>query len=64
MEAVRNYVGTNLIKAWFEEKGGNPGYHVVCDDSYQSWIPKDVFNRCYRQVTDNEVKFIEEEYLG
>jgi len=31
-----------------------PGYKVVYEDGYVSWSPKDVFERCYRQLTPSE----------
>jgi len=30
------------------------GYKVVYDDGYVSWSPRDVFERCYRLITDTE----------
>ncbi len=33
---------------------GLPGYKVVYEDGYVSWSPKDVFERCYRRITDAE----------
>ncbi len=33
---------------------GRPGYKVVYDDGYVSWSPKDVFERCYRKITEAE----------
>lgn len=27
-----------------------PGYHVIYEDSYESWSPKDVFEKAYRPV--------------
>lgn len=31
-----------------------PGYKVVYEDGYMSWSPKEVFERCYREITEKE----------
>ncbi len=31
-----------------------PGYHVRYEDGYVSWSPKEVFERCYREVSLSE----------
>ncbi len=30
------------------------GYKVVYEDGYISWSPKEVFERCYREITESE----------
>lgn len=30
------------------------GYLVEYEDGYQSWSPAEVFERCYRKITDSE----------
>ncbi len=35
-----------------------PGYHVQYEDGYQSWSPKEVFERCYREITQSEKTLI------
>ena len=43
------------------EKGREPhevGYKVVYEDGYESWSPKDVFERCYREVTSEEANLV------
>jgi hypothetical protein len=30
------------------------GYRVTYEDGYVSWSPKDVFERCYRELTQQE----------
>lgn len=30
------------------------GYKVIYEDGYISWSPKEVFERCYREITLNE----------
>lgn len=37
---------------------GRAGYLVVYEDGYESWSPKDVFERCYRLVTDAEANLV------
>jgi len=37
------------------------GYLVTCDDGYERWLPKDVFERCYREVSENEKQLIKGE---
>lgn len=45
------YVGVKQVFAWPEEKGVQPGYHVVYDrgtaSEYHSWSPKDKFESAY-----------------
>ena len=69
-----SYIGTKIVRAApmtpleFSSKHGRvpagvdrpdePGYEVVYEDSYTSWSPKDVFERCYRRVTDQEKALI------
>ena len=33
----------------------NDGYMVVYEDGYKSWSPKEVFERCYREITPAEI---------
>lgn len=35
-----------------------PGYKVQYEDGYISWSPSDVFERCYRPITDQEIDMI------
>lgn len=30
------------------------GYKVMYEDGYISWSPKEVFERCYREITEKE----------
>lgn len=53
------YIGTKLIKAYPEPAHhasgthavGAPGYHVIYEDGYESWSPKDVFEAAYRPAS-------------
>lgn len=55
---MRAYIGTKIVQAEPEEKDGQPGYKVVYEDDYESWSPQDIFERCYREVTDQEAELI------
>lgn len=67
-----SYIGTKIVRArpmgkeTFENKkkgtpeaevsGKTPGYMVIYEDGYVSWSPEEVFERCYRRITDEEKK--------
>ena len=44
---MKHYIGTKLIKAEKFEKEGRDGYKVIYEDGYESWSPKDVFEKAY-----------------
>ena len=61
------YIGTKIVGAkpmtaveFSQFKGkpddheNMPGYLVCYEDGYQSWSPKDVFEKCYRKISDRE----------
>lgn len=58
---MEKYIGTKLIeaepcKAWKDaggHKAGEDGYKVRYADGYESWSPKDVFERAYLKMTVN-----------
>lgn len=67
------YIGTKIVQAipmtqedflkrqgkWQvnqETYGG--GYFVKYDDGYESWSPKDVFERCYRTLSPSEISMV------
>ena len=52
------YIGTKVVQAEPQEKDGRDGYRVLYEDGYVSWSPRDVFERCYRRVTDQEKALI------
>ncbi len=35
------------------------GYEVTYEDGYVSWSPKDVFERCYREISGKEKQLIQ-----
>lgn len=49
--AARPYIGVKRVNAMPQEKDGLPGYHVIYEDGYESWSPKDVFERAYLPIT-------------
>ena len=45
---MQTYIGVKRIQAEPMERDGKPGYRVVYEpDGYESWSPKDVFERAY-----------------
>lgn len=58
---MRQYIGTKMVEAepcaaWKytdNHKVGDPGYRVRYADGYESWSPKDVFERVYLPLTVN-----------
>jgi len=64
------YIGTKMIAAepmdegkWallkgYVQKEDRPGYRVRYEDGYVSWSPKEVFERCYREVTKAEAELV------
>ena len=48
---MKTYIGVKRIQAEPMERNGKPGYKVVYEpDGYESWSPKDVFERSYLQI--------------
>lgn len=55
---METYIGTKIIEAepceaWKDVGGhkvGDPGYKVRYPDGYESWSPKDVFEKAYRPM--------------
>ena len=50
---MKQYMGFKTVEAEPMEKGGLAGYKVVYPDGYESWSPKDVFERAYMEVVPN-----------
>lgn len=58
---MRQYIGTKMVEAepcaaWKytdNHKVGDAGYRVRYADGYESWSPKDVFERAYLPLTVN-----------
>ena len=64
------YIGTKVIRAepmsneawlrsqnkWQEgQETAGDGYKVQYEDGYLSWSPKHVFERCYRELSNQEI---------
>ena len=55
---MKAYIGTKIVQAEPAEGPDGQGYKVVYEDGYESWSPKDVFERCYREVTEPEYHLV------
>ena len=62
---MKAYIGTKVVQAEpmddpNPEHDEDPaeGYRVVYEDGYESWSPKDVFERCYREITESEYTLV------
>lgn len=42
---METYLAIINVKAEFEEKDGQPGYHVIYPDNHEGWIPLDLFEK-------------------
>lgn len=40
---IQSYVSTEQVRAWPQERDGQPGYAVEHEDKRTSWYPKGVF---------------------
>jgi hypothetical protein len=64
------YIGTKVVRAepmsnedwlrsqnkWQEgQETADDGYKVQYEDGYLSWSPKHVFERCYRELSNQEI---------
>ena len=54
------YVGVKKVRAWEEEKNGQPGYAVRYEDGYTSWSPRAVFESSYFRLDDHEGRSLHE----
>ena len=67
------YIGTKVVRAepmsnedwlrsqdkWQEgQETAGDGYKVHYEDGYLSWSPKHVFERCYRELSNQEIDMI------
>lgn len=70
-QSEKAYVGTKIIRAtpMSSHQHNNklktygpdePGYRVTYPDGYVSWSPKQVFEECYREISLQEYRMIEE----
>lgn len=52
---TRTYITTKIVAAWeAPSEKGDPGYSVSYPDGYQSWCPKDEFERTSRPMSGAE----------
>ena len=51
---MENYIGVKIVKAEPQEKSGKQGYRVKYSDGYESWSPKDTFEKAYRKLDCKE----------
>jgi len=66
---TQDYIGFKKALAWEQEKDGQEGYSVKYPDGYVSWSPKEVFEKAYLPVgnenkimIENVKDFIKETY--
>lgn len=68
---MKTYIGTKIINAvemseheFVKNKmievqpEDRAGYKVIYADGYESWSPKDVFEKAYREISDDEKKLM------
>lgn len=54
MSDLKTYIGVKRIQAKPQERNGKPGYLVVYEpDGYESWSPKEVFEKAYFPITQS-----------
>lgn len=73
MQKMYSYIGTKIVCAEpmdensflssykrqeLVDRETQPGYLVVYEDGYKSWSPKEVFERAYRRITQEEKRLI------
>ena len=47
---MKQYIGTKVISAEYKQNiYKEDGYKVVYEDGYESWSPKDVFEKAYKE---------------
>lgn len=47
---MKNYIGVKIVKAEPQEKDDKLGYRVKYPDGYESWSPKETFEKTYREL--------------
>lgn len=47
---MKNYIGVKIVKAEPQEKDDKLGYRVRYPDGYESWSPKETFEKTYREL--------------
>ncbi len=57
---MKKYIGIKYVHAepakaqkdYGAHKAGEDGYKVVYEDGYESWSPKDVFEKAYKEIVE------------
>lgn len=52
---TKEYVGFKRVLGFPQEKDGQSGYGVIYPDGYQSWSPKEVFEKAYRETGNHSI---------
>lgn len=47
---MKTFIGVKMIQAEPAERDGEAGYRVIYSDGYESWSPKEVFERGYFEI--------------
>lgn len=54
---MKKYIGFKMLEAELQLKNNQDGYKVIYPDGYESWSPKEVFEKSYMEVGyDNTIK--------
>ena len=57
---MKNYIGVKIVKAEPKDKNGVAGYAIKYPDGYESWSPKDTFEKAYRVLDCQDFINLEE----
>ena len=56
---MKSYIATKTVQATPRFNSlGNEGYLVIYGNGYESWLPKESFERCYREITEKEKSLV------
>ena len=60
MAETKTYIGAKIVRAHVADRNdrGVDGYVVIYPDGYTSWCPKDVFERTYREMSEDEKRLV------
>ena len=50
---MQKFIGTKIVQAEPVTRVEGEGYRVIYEDGYESWSPKDVFEKAYLPITVN-----------
>lgn len=60
MRNEKEFIGIQKVKAFYEKHEANDGYTVIYADGYQDWIEKEIFEKSFFEVGNNNVNKIYE----